>query len=81
MTKKELKDAYKLQCRIRYYSMLTAYFIDFSVKVYLLYMVGGVYAAYAGALIDFVAKWMHLKQTKFRKKGFYQKKKNRRKKK
>ena len=74
----ELKEAYRLNCLYRYYGLLFAYFCDFILKVYLLYKVAGMKVVYLGAIIDFIAKWIHLKETKFRKKGFYE---NRRKKK
>jgi hypothetical protein len=69
---KELRKEYTFRCKLRYFVLLGAYFCDFSVKIYLLYMVAGIYIAYVGALIDFMAKWAHLRETKFRKKGFYE---------
>lgn len=75
MRKKELEKAYRLNCLYRYYALLFAYTCDLGVKIYLIYKVAGIELAYLGAMIDFVAKWFHLKQTKFRKKGFYRRKK------
>ena len=66
---KELKADHKFRCKCKYYGMLSAYFIDFSVKSYLLYMVGGVYVAYGGALVDLLAKIVHIRNTKCRGKG------------
>lgn len=70
-TLKELQEAYRLNCLYRYYGLLFAYLCDFIVKIYLLYKVLGIKIAYLGAVIDFVAKCIHLKETKFRKRGFY----------
>jgi hypothetical protein len=67
----ELKDSYRKVCKLRYYGILFAYFVDFSLKIYLCYMVAGVWLAYTGAAIDFGAKWYMLKNMKMRKNGYY----------
>ena len=67
----DLKSAYKFRCKAKYYSLLFAYVCDFSVKIYLCYMVGGIYVAYLGATIDFIAKIFLLRNIKFRKRGVF----------
>ena len=67
----DLRDAYKFRCKVKYYAILFAYICDFSVKTYLCYKVGGIYVAYMGATIDFIAKIFLLKNIKFRKRGVF----------
>jgi hypothetical protein len=81
LTKKE-QEAYRFVCKLRYYGTLIAYFSDFLVKLYLILvpiiawfdLKRAFYFAIAGALLDFTAKWFHLKNTKFRKNGYFKRK-------
>lgn len=64
---KKFKEAYRLQCKCKYYGILLAYLCDFLVKIYLCYKVGGLAVVFGGIIVDFTAKWYMLRNMKFRK--------------
>lgn len=72
---KELKKAYKFRCSCIYYGILSACFLRLALDLYYWWntecftIIGWLMLSIA--FIYFISKWIHLKYTKFRKRGWY----------